>query len=101
VGNLCIFLPKYHCELNFIEFFWGAVKRYLHENCDYTFSTLQANLPATLASVNLNTIFHWEHHMVWWMDVYHSGLGAKDAQIKVKNSVPGSTHHIDVFLTLL
>jgi hypothetical protein len=83
-GHLCIFLPKFHCELNFIEFFWGAVKKYLRQNCDYTFSTLQANLPEALASVHLDTIRRWEHRMVRWMDAYRSGLGAKDAQTKVK-----------------
>ncbi|KIJ46076.1 hypothetical protein M422DRAFT_165741, partial [Sphaerobolus stellatus SS14] len=40
VGHLCIFLPKFHCELNFIEFFWGAVKRHLHANGDGSFATL-------------------------------------------------------------
>jgi hypothetical protein len=39
-GHICIFLPKFHCELNFIEYFWGAVKQYLCEHCDYSFSTL-------------------------------------------------------------
>jgi hypothetical protein len=55
-GHLCILLPKFHCELNFIEFLWGAIKKYLRDNCDYTFDTLKENMPKALASVQLQTI---------------------------------------------
>ena len=47
-GHLCIFLPKFHCELNFIEYFWGAVKCYLCVHCNYTFTGLQENYPRHL-----------------------------------------------------
>ena len=83
-GHLCIFLPKYHCELNFIEFFWGAVKRYLREHCDYSYEGLQANLLKALESVNISTIRKWEHRTMHWMNAYRGGKDAKDAQIEVK-----------------
>ena len=83
-GHLCIFLLKFHCELSFIELFWGAVKRYLWENCDDSFTTLQENMPKALASVSVETIWKWEHWMKQWMEAYGDGLGAKDAQIQVK-----------------
>lgn len=83
-GHLCIFLPKYRCELNFIVFFWGAVKRYLSENCDYTFATLQSNLPLALASVSVELIPKWEHQSLRWMEAYQSGLLLKDAQEQVQ-----------------
>ena len=55
-GHLCNFLPKFHCKLNFIEYFWGAVKRYLCKHCNHTHAGLQENLPRALASVDISTI---------------------------------------------
>jgi hypothetical protein len=83
-GHLCIFLPKYHCELNCIEYFWGAVKKYLRTRCDYTFDTLKTNLPLALKSVEVDLMRKWQHRVIRWMEAYRSGLSAKDAQVQVK-----------------
>lgn len=83
-GHLCLILPKFYCELNFFEFFWGVVKKYLCDNCDYTFDTLKENMPKALESVSVHTIQCWEHHMFCWMEAYCSGLGTTEAQQQVE-----------------
>jgi len=40
-GHLCIFLPKYHPELNFIERYWPRVKWYARQKCDQTIKGLR------------------------------------------------------------
>ena len=83
-GHLCLFLPKFHCELNPIEYFWGMVKKYLRDHCDYSFDGLKENLPKALDSVPIQTIRRWEHRLFRWVDAYRAGLGSVEAQFKVK-----------------
>ncbi|KAI9203394.1 uncharacterized protein BJ171DRAFT_583231 [Polychytrium aggregatum] len=39
-GHKVIFLPKFHCELNFIERFWCDAKRYTKDMCFNSFQNL-------------------------------------------------------------
>ncbi|KAF8269296.1 hypothetical protein EI94DRAFT_1574630, partial [Lactarius quietus] len=75
-GHICVFLSKYHCEINFIKYFW--------ENCDYTFATLKLNMPKALASVPVELIRKWEHRSWRFIDAYSEGLDAHMAHLKVK-----------------
>jgi transposase len=68
-----LYLPRYHPELNHIEFFWCQAKRYSRENCNYTFEGLRHTVPAALDSVMNSTILGNYHSclqrqfdLFWW-----------------------------------
>lgn len=63
LGHTRIILPKFHCGLNFFEYFWGGVKRYPQNYCDYTSPTLQENMPIPLEIL--------ESHQPIWPDVIY------------------------------
>ena len=58
-GHLVIFYPVYHCELNFIEYFWSWAKMYARAHCDYTFPGLVRVVPEALEYVSKQLIYKY------------------------------------------
>jgi hypothetical protein len=50
-GHIFELYPRYHCECNPIERFWGASKKIARQNCNYNFKSLDNNINSFLDSV--------------------------------------------------
>lgn len=84
-GITVFFFPKYHCELNYIEFLWGYSKRLVRESCDYTFDSLKSNVESSLKSCPLATIRRFERRMWKTIDLYNRpGVSTKLAMYALK-----------------
>ena len=55
-GHEVIFYPKFHCELNYIEYYWAALKRYTRDNCQYSFAAPEPTVLRAMGSIGLGTI---------------------------------------------
>ena len=97
-GHLCIFLPKFHCELNFIEFFWGAMKKYLRDNCDFTFATLRENMPKAHLSSSAQSVYGNIACTGGWR-LTGQVWALQKLKCRSRNSVHTSTSPTDVFQT--
>jgi len=77
VGHEIIFYPKFHCELNYIEYYWAAVKRYTRENCKYSFTELEKTVLKSLNTVDIKTIRRFADRSKRWLMAYINGLTAE------------------------
>jgi hypothetical protein len=50
-GYLVIFYPKFHPELNWIEYYWGTCKYFARPRCNYSFISLRVIISKALESV--------------------------------------------------
>ncbi|RPB21874.1 hypothetical protein L211DRAFT_888332 [Terfezia boudieri ATCC MYA-4762] len=81
-GHLVLFYPKFHCELNFIEFFWAAAKRHARENCEYSLQGLRDTIPLSLNSVSELTIWRFYNKCQRTMSAYRDGCQYGTADFK-------------------
>lgn len=64
------FYPKYHCEFNYIEMFWGAAKAYSRKHCTYSFTDLIQVVPRALETVPLSSIRKFARKSYRYIDAY-------------------------------
>ena len=79
-GHMVIFYPSFHCELNFIEYYWGSAKLYVRANCEYTFPALVRIVPDALAHVSNTLIWKYYQRVLRMMEAYRQNLvyGSED-----------------------
>lgn len=88
-GHKVIFLPKFHPELNFIERYWGRIKKWLRWRCDDSWDSLVRNVDKVLNSnVACELLLMRRYSRICWryVDAYHKGMSAELAFYAVKLS---------------
>jgi hypothetical protein len=73
-GHILEYFPKYHCELNPIEMYWGWVKQYVRARCGYSIHALRVLVPEGLTACPLTTIRRHVRHCLRFMSGYTQDL---------------------------
>ncbi|KAJ8588013.1 hypothetical protein M405DRAFT_903493, partial [Rhizopogon salebrosus TDB-379] len=72
-----IFLPKYHCELNFIEQCWGHAKHiWRQKTCSLSEAALEHNVIKSLSD-RCNGKLHFASRSIKFIDAYHTEKALK------------------------
>ena len=93
-GHICIFLPKFHPELNPIERVWAQLKRFTKGHCKYTLPSLRKNIPLAYDSVTLENIKNHFRKVRHYMYAYLEGLkpGAELDETIKKYKIAAKSH---------
>ncbi|KAI0286505.1 hypothetical protein BC826DRAFT_917758, partial [Russula brevipes] len=79
-GHLCDFYPKYHCELNFVEQYWGVAKlRFRMAGRATTINEMERKVIQCLDDIPLLHIRHYANQSARFISAYHAGLSGSQA----------------------
>ena len=79
-GVLVLFLPKFHCELNFIEQCWGRAKGIYRTYPESSREDrLEDNTVTALESIPLSMMRKFSNRSLRVMDAYGRGLNGRQA----------------------
>ena len=70
IGHKVMYYPKFHCELNHIEYFWCDGKSWTQRHCKYSFDGLREDVPKALNQVKHSTILGHYNSCLKKMDLY-------------------------------
>ncbi|CAM9957005.1 unnamed protein product [Heterosigma akashiwo] len=91
-GHVCMFSPKFHCELVSLERIWERSKYYCRKNCRYTWASLKEQMPISLSPdvISPKTRVRFYRKARDYVRAYRAGLNGPDAFAEVKKY---SSHH--------
>jgi transposase len=92
-GHEILFFPKYHCEFNWIERYWGATKKYCRKHCTYSMTTLPDTMEAAFSSVSIVEMRRFARKAYRYMDAYLGRNGQSLTPYQVEWAVKKYKHH--------
>ena len=82
--HLCVFFPKFHCELNAIERVWCHAKKYSRAYTNGTITKLRKIVPESLDTCHTDLISKFVVTCRDYMKAYRDGCTCRDVDSRVK-----------------